>query len=464
MPAWQLALLLHPVMRERVGLPQIAQPGKRMEAIAAVERYLTATGAKAQPDPEAPKPKPRTLLQKLTRKVKDKLPQAPVDTVAWDLKRLLYSELTEVDYHAACVDGKPPVNFDHAYARELGLAQLEQEATWKRGEEFVRMAVNGLPAEGVRLCVKLAQAHEKAGNIDAVYEYYERAKAAGRAAGPKNLKAEDRTLYYGVLKALAEDAVNRGDLDTALENYHLYTEYERAGVETYRCLAKIYEQKKDAWAALRCCEQGLQYDKTDKDMLTRKDSYYYSVTVEQMKERWENIKGWFDIPYCLQKARWLLDRQGDADLLDWSGHLLDLAQTIVPQSLVGKVLRARLLRRRGEVEKAVAMLEEVRANKPGGFASNDEAEAWYGACRQLGELYLSDNPQRAVECLLDFLKSTKSGADTYYKLGVAHENLGDYVRAAKWYEQVTAYDNHPLAPDARDRLYRLRHGAQQQQM
>ncbi len=461
MQAWQLAMLLHPRMVERVGLTIIGQPGRRMEAIAAVERYLTQTGAKAQADPAAPKPQPRTLLQKLTQKVQEQIPQAPVDAGAWNLKRLLYNDLQGADYRTACVDGKPPEFFDHAYARELGLAHLQQDDTWKRGEEYLRMAAHGLPAEGVRLFVQLAQAYEKAGNIDALYENYELAKAAGRAAGPKTLKTEDRQTYYAVVKALAEDAINRGDLDAALENYHLYTEYERAGVETYRSLARLYEQKKDVWAALRCCEQGLQYDKTDKDLLARKDSYYYSVTVEQMKERWESVKNWFDIPYCIQKARWLLDRQGDLDLLDWASHLLDLAQAVQPESLAVKVLRARLLRRRGEVEKAVALLEEVRTGKPEKFPSTEEAEAWYGCCRQLGELYLNDNPQRAIECLMDFLKSTKSGADTYYKLGVAHENLGDHVKAAKWYEQVTAYESHPLAPDAHDRLYRLRQGAQQ---
>ena len=40
--AWQMALLLHDGLRQRVGLPQLAQPGRRMEAIHAVERHLAA--------------------------------------------------------------------------------------------------------------------------------------------------------------------------------------------------------------------------------------------------------------------------------------------------------------------------------------------------------------------------------------------------------------------------------------
>src|SRR5439155_23386723 len=34
--AWQLALALHPELSRRVGTPQLAQPGRRLEAIAAV--------------------------------------------------------------------------------------------------------------------------------------------------------------------------------------------------------------------------------------------------------------------------------------------------------------------------------------------------------------------------------------------------------------------------------------------
>ena len=65
-------------------------------------------------------------------------------------------------------------------------------------------------------------------------------------------------------------------------------------------------------------------------------------------------------------------------------------------------------------------------------------------------------PDLAVPCLSDFRKSSKSGARTLYKLGQAYEQLGDRVRAAKCYEQVTAYEGNPLAPDAYDALQRLK--------
>jgi tetratricopeptide (TPR) repeat protein len=462
-PAWHLALFLHPQMQQRVGFPLIGQPGRRMEAIAAAEWLLAKSGAQIGRDPAAPKPKPKSLLGVLGRKVQEQVVQAPPppDPAAWDLKRMLYTDLQEGDYYGACPVGKPPELFDHAYARELGLALIKDADRWQRGAEYLRIAANGLPLEAPALYVQIAKAHERAGNIDAVYANYELAKQAGRAAGPKALKTEDRHMFYAVVKVLAEDAINRDDTDAALENYHLYTEYERSGVETYRQLAALYEKKKDAWAALRCCEQGVQYDRTDKDLQARRDRYYYSVTPDELAERWETVKKWFDTAYCLQKARWLLDQPGDADLIDWASHLLDLAQKAQPASLMIKLLRARVLRRRGETDKALVLLEELRTGKPEKFASEDDSEAWFSTCRLLGDLYLNENPQRAIECLMDFRQSPKSGADTSYKLGVAYENLGDYARAAKWYEQVIVYDSHPLTPDARDRLYRLKQGAQQ---
>src|SRR4029077_17963958 len=66
--AWQLALTLHPELNRRVGTPQLAIPGRRMEAIAAVERRLA---------------------------------EQPADQDGWELKRILYSQLTEADYRVA---------------------------------------------------------------------------------------------------------------------------------------------------------------------------------------------------------------------------------------------------------------------------------------------------------------------------------------------------------------------------
>ena len=61
----------------------------------------------------------------------------------------------------------------------------------------------------------------------------------------------------------------------------------------------------------------------------------------------------------------------------------------------------------------------------------------------------------AVPCFLDFRKFPKSGARTLFKLGQAYEQLGDRARAVRCYQQVTAYDGNPLAPDAYEAINRL---------
>jgi TolA-binding protein len=63
-----------------------------------------------------------------------------------------------------------------------------------------------------------------------------------------------------------------------------------------------------------------------------------------------------------------------------------------------------------------------------------------------------------VPCYLEFRDSAKSGADTLFKLGQAHEALGDLKKAFKFYEQVTGYTEHPKYYDAQEAMSRLRQG------
>jgi predicted Zn-dependent protease len=130
-----------------------------------------------------------------------------------------------------------------------------------------------------------------------------------------------------------------------------------------------------------------------------------------------------------------------------------------PESLAAKVLYARVLLRYGQREQAVAELEQVRSPRPEKFASGEDEDAWYVSCQMLGDLYLEvGRPDLAVPCLVDFRKSSKSGARTLFKLGQAYEQLGDRARATKCYQQVTAYDGNPLAPDAYEALERMQSG------
>jgi tetratricopeptide (TPR) repeat protein len=428
LPAWQLALMLHSELNRRVGTPELAKPGRRMEAIAAVERHLAA---------------------------------APEDQSIWDLKRLLYANLTEADYKAVTGGEGAAPDFDHAYVQQLGLALIEDPARWQRGAEFLRMAARGLLPQAPTIFLQVAQAHQRAGETDAVWQYYELAKRAGQAVGPKSLSDQDRQAYFQIVKALAEAARSRQDYDAAIENYHLYTESVGSGLETLRILADLYERKGDVFSALRATEQARLYNAKDADLLERKDRYYFSIIPADLQARLEDFRSVFDVDYCLRKAKSLMDfKNADLDVIDWAQHLADLVQTAQPENLSAKVLQARALRRKGEIDQARSLLEEAYTHKPESFATSMDEDSWYLSCRLLGETYLYEagRPDLAVNCFKDYRKCSKSGADTVYKMGQAYEQLGDRARAAKCYENVTSYDGHPLAPDAREALYRVRSG------
>lgn len=419
---WQLALTLHPEMNRKVGTPQLAIPGRRMEAIAAVERRLA---------------------------------EIPDDSAGWELKRILYSDLTEADYQSAA----PPASseFNYEYVQQLGLALFSDPQRWKRGVEFLRIAARGLVSQSPAIFLQIANAHQKAQEAAGVWDNYELAKQAGRAAGPQNLTEESRKIYFDIVKLLGEDARSRDDLDGAIENYQLYAESDRSGLETLRTLAELYEKHGDVFPALFTVEKALLYNSKEADLLEKKDRYYYSIMPDDLRARKETIKG-FDVGYCLKKARAILDmKDADLDMLDWAQHLIELVRVMQPDSLTTKVLSARALRRRGEIDQSRTILEEVFSHKPEKFTTPEDEDSWYLTCRLLGEAYLNElsRPELAIPCFTEYRKSSKSGADTFYKLGQAYEQTGDVARAKKCYEHVTAYGSHPLAPDAREALYRL---------
>jgi tetratricopeptide (TPR) repeat protein len=413
-----------------VGGPQLAVPGRRMEAIVAVERHLQTS---------------------------------PEDPGAWDMKRVLYSSLTEADYAAAVGEGRAAVAFDHAYAQQLGLALINDPNRWQRGSEYLRIAARGMPATGPSIYTQIAQANQRGGNLEAALQHYLLAQRVGRSIGPGNLSAEEQAAYFAAVKVLGESAAARGDLDTAIENYHLYTENERSGIETLRTLASLYEKKQDQrniGNAIRAVELALVYDAKDKDLLEKKDRYYYSLEPPELQSRLESLGKAFDVEYCIAKAKTILDgkygEDSEQEMLHWALHLTELAKVVRPQSVAVRWLGARARLRRGERDEAVAILEGIR-NNPQEKMSGDDADAWFEANRRLGYLYLDElsRPDLAIPCFNEFRKSAKSGADSLYRLGQAHEAVGDLAKAKRYYEQVTAYEQHPLAPDARDALYRL---------
>jgi LPXTG-motif cell wall-anchored protein len=420
--AWQVALSSNGEQLQRIGLPQLGLPGRRMEAIACVEATLRGD---------------------------------PSHHSAWNMKRLLYGDLTEADYIATSGEAGAVAGFDHAYAEQLGQALLSQPDRRSRAFEFLRLAARGQPLKAPAIFWQLAQVCLQNGDHSAAQQYAELAKRAGKSAGA-NVPAAEMKSYLDAVKFLAETARTRGDLDAAIANYTLYAESERGGIETARILASLYEEKGDALGALRATEWGLIYDANDVDFRERKERCYYSVTPADLRQRRDWIGQAFDVEYCLKKAAWLLNFPGAGpDLVQWAGHLAELVEVAAPGNLRGRLLHARVLRRAGDVQAARQKLGAIYAARPA--ASSSDEEDWFACCRILGEMYLYelDQPQAAVKCLSDYRQSSKSGADTIYKLGQAYEQLGDRKRAANCYKQVTAYEGHPLRSDAYEALERV---------
>ena len=433
--AWQLALVLHPEMSKRVAVPLLAIPGRRMEAIAAVERQLAIT---------------------------------PDDASAWELKRLLYSPFAEAEYNTAALPDQSVLDFDHGYSFELGMALLDDRERWQRGAEFLRIAARGMAGQAPNVFIQLAKAHETHGDPGGPWPSYHRAMQIARKVGVANLKEDDRTALFAVVKSLGEHEMKAGDLDIALDAFKFYSQYDRAGLETYRVLAELFQRKAEQsngeqekldnlWLALNCTEHALTYDSKDHDLLERKDRYYYSITPADLKSRLEAVHKWFDVDYCLDKARWVLEKfNGDLDLLDWGNHLADLARAAAPARLQAKLIQGRLRRLKGEINEAVAIFEDIRQNKPEKFASDEEEDAWYVAHRLLGDIYLDEKADQAVLCFQVYRHSQRAGADTLFKMGRAYENLGDFARAAKCYEHVLAFEGHPLYYEAQEGIDRVR--------
>jgi tetratricopeptide (TPR) repeat protein len=323
--------------------------------------------------------------------------------------------------------------------------------------------------------MEIGKAHQRVGNHDEARHNFELAKRAGKSVGPKNLAEQERQSYFAVVKFLGEDAMARGDLDYAIENIHLCTESERSGLETLRLLAELYERRskeceargdhraasESVLKALRANDMALVYNPRDKDLLERKDRYYYSVMPDVLQTHLEELKAGFDFDYCLRKGRSILENRNmtGPEWLDVAYHLVQLVMVGKPEWLQAKVLLARSMLRFGERDKALALLEKVRSPKPEKFASGEDEDAWYQSCQLLGDLYMElGRPDEAVPCYTDFRRSSKSGARTLYKLGEAYEQLGDRAKAAKCYEQVTAYEGNPLAGDAYEALHRVKGG------
>lgn len=453
--SWFLALDGPKPLTDRVGWDELNKPGRRMEAIAAVERRLAAN---------------------------------PSDDKAKEYRTMLYSQLQEGEFVAAATNGEPK-EFNYEYVEQLGYQLVDDNDPDRRerGTGYLRVAGRGLPDRGPGIFKKLADVSEKAGDHATARGYTEQVRRVGAAVGPRNLAKDQRELYFAALRKLsglveaegdtikmeadAADARNEPTVRAAKDAeakpyFESAIEYQReylaggggAALEAYRKIAELYGKLRDPLNAVLNTEAALAYNSSDPDLLRKRDSYYYSVPVERLTAVRENVGKWFDVAYCVKKAMSVLNaKEADADLLDWATHLTQLAKVIEPTSNRVRLVEGRCQLRKGERDAGLALLEDVRESKKG---SGDEEESWYTATRLLGQLYLDElnRPDLALKAFADYKEYHKSGADTLYQIGRCYEALNDAPNAIKFYTAVTAFEEHPRYWDAKEALKRLGKG------
>ncbi|MFO0796170.1 MAG: tetratricopeptide repeat protein [Gemmataceae bacterium] len=416
-PAWELALKHGPAaLQQRLGWAELDKPGRRIEAIAAAER----AGADGQ-----------------------------------ELKTLLYSQLTEAEFVAASAGG-PPAEFNYEYVEQLGLALVDDADPERRerGAAYLRIAGRGLPERGPSIFRKLADA---APDAEAARGYLDQVKRTGLDLfKAKRLAAQQREIYLAALQQLADLDDARGDPEAAIGSLGLYLEAGgRNELEVFRRRAELYAKAGDSMNALVQVETGLTYSSSDADLLKKKDSYYFSVTEEQLRAKRERVAGFFDVAYCVKKASGILNgKSDDPELLEWASHLAALATVMQPAANGVRLIRARCLLRQGNRDAGLALLEDIRESPKG---SRDDEDAWYAATKILGELYLDElqRPDLAIAAFKDYKGYLKAGADTHYQLGRAYEAAEDTANAIREYDAVTAFEGHPRFWDAKDALRRL---------
>jgi tetratricopeptide (TPR) repeat protein len=410
--AWQLALTQHGELKKRVGEP-LLQSGKRMDAIAAVEKRAK---------------------------------QRPLDEVEQELKKLLYSGLTLEDYNreAGAAALQQAMIFDHKYLYERALECLDDADTWQRGADWLRIAVRGQPRHAPAVMKLVAEAAARHGQPVQEAQALAEVKAWAKLLGVKELSAESKTAYFSTIWQLGESAYREGRLDEAIENLVLCIENPDCAADTLRLIAECYEKKGDVLNTLWYNEQCLLYDAKNTTDLERRSRVYYSLNPDDVRRHAAKLEKVIDQKYLSDKSKELLElKNTTAEQHEWGRHLAEVLIAIAPDRITGWVLLGRAQLRLGQSANAVEVLEKAyqmgKSKKPGG----DDQEDWYLACRILGDYYLQQERfAEALACFSDYRQSTKSGADTLFKLGQAAERLGELTKAKNYYEHANMFD-HP---------------------
>ena len=423
--AWLLTLIWHKKLRETIGEKQLELPGRRIEAIRAVDNHL--------------------------RMVEDQ--------DVWTLKRLIYSGLDEAQYNLARDGGLVSGTIaDPEYLQEIGKAQLDSPDDWQRGAGWLRIAASEAPSDSPRFLVEIAKSADRHGDSQEAINHFRLARDTARKLGLDKISDASRSVYFRVVKFLAETADHEKNWRESLKNWLLYSESNDSGLETQRHIAQAQEELGEPLAALVAVEKGLVYNPKDSDLLERKNRYYFSVMPEQLIAHLETVRSFFDMGHCVRTAKKVLDGQlPGEEWLEVAGHLIELALMVEPKNLPLRVLAGRYALRLGDRDKALTFLEGARGDKPTSWISGLDEESWDQCNQILGDLFLEvGRPKDAIEALVDFRKTSKSGTKTLWKMGQAFEALGELKKALGCYEQITAYDGNPLIWDATEAVSRIK--------
>ena len=268
-------------LTDRLGWAEMNKLGRRIEAIAAVERKLAA-------DPSHERAK--------------------------EYRTMLYSQLTEREFVSAAANDQPK-DFNYEYVEQLGqqLVDDNDPDRRERGEGYLRIAVRGLPDRGPGIYKKLADVSEKLGAHQTMRGYTERIRDIGarrpaqsregparhlpqssssgsrRWSSPRATSSKPRPMRP-MRRATPPGASRRTLRRSRITKPRSGTcaKYLDGGggapLEASRKIAELYGKMRDALNAVLNTEAALAYNSSDPDLLRKRDSYYYSVTIERLTE------------------------------------------------------------------------------------------------------------------------------------------------------------------------------------
>ena len=388
-----------------------------------------------------------------------RLQQAPDDPDARAFKPFVYERISLPAYETYCTlypdDDLQWLDYGYLYQLAARLADDPQQA--ERAVELYRIVEDGLPERRLEIWRALARLCAKTDPASAD-QWYQRIKDLALQIGPQNLSEAQKTAYFETVRMLAERARAAGNVSAAIENFLLFSESPKSGLDTLRTLQQLYESQGDVLMAIRPVEAALVYSLDSSERRRWSDEkarLYAALDVSQVQSRVGQVERFFDFRYCFRRAKSLFEKNAPAEQVT---HYLDLAALGGQRELLNVNYMLGRTHYRAECwQDAALCLNAVKEGRPQRFADSEQEEVYFSACRLLGDLYLFklNNPAKAIECYSIYKDYVKSGAETLFRLASAYEANGQHAHARKWYDMVLVYPQHPRAEESRQALARL---------